>query len=298
MRKIAILITCYNRKEKTIKCIESLHRTYLECDCRLEIVVYLTDDGCTDGTADAIRALTLVFRVVILQGSGSLYWNGGMLNSWNAAMLDGGYDGYLWLNDDTVVMRDFWDDLLYTDSFCRNKYCKGGIYVGSTRDGRTGVFSYGGFVYTNKWTLSDSFIYPNEETVQECQCAHGNITFISNDVVEKMGLLYDGYVHGGGDHDYTYRAYKNGFPILVMPHYCGECENDHIGIKNKAKRMEDMSLNERYSFIHSPFGFNIHNTILFQRRCFPHRLIPVIIMAYARVFFPGPCRWLYAKLRS
>ena len=42
-----------------------------------------------------------------------------------------------------------------------------------------------------------------------------------------MGVLYEGYIHGGGDHDYTYRAYKAGFPILVMKDYVGTCENDH-----------------------------------------------------------------------
>lgn len=297
MKRIAILLTCYNRKEKTVRCLRSLEDTYKSWGGDIEAVIYLTDDGCTDGTADRVRQLDLIFAVHILRGSGSLYWNGGMINSWKAAINDGGYDGYLWLNDDTVVLPDFWSDVINADRYSKSHYGKGGIYVGSTKDEINGNFTYGGFIFTNKWTLKDSFVYPNGESFLECQCAHGNITFVSQDVVDKMGIFYEGYIHGGGDHDYSYRAYKAGYPVLVMPHYCGECENDHIG-KKARKPLSEMNLKERISTIKSPIGSNLHNSLLFQRRCFPHRYIFALIAGYGKICFPKIHNWVYLKLRK
>lgn len=293
MNRIAILLTCFNRKEKTIACLSSLNKTYLESGERLSVEVYLTDDGCTDGTADSIREQDFAFPVHILQGNGLLYWNGGMIKSWSAAVEEGDYDGYLWLNDDTVVLPEFWGDLIEADIYSRKTYGRGGIYVGSTKDAETGRFTYGGFNFVSKWTLKDSFVHPDGEHFQECQCAHGNITFVTQDVVDKMGILYDGYIHGVGDHDYTYRAHKAGFPILVMPHYSGECENDHVGKSTKGRSLVGMSFKERIAYSKSPLCYNLHNTLLFQKRCFPYRYPFVWIAGYLYICFPS----LYQNIR-
>lgn len=299
MKKIAILLTCFNRKEKTVKCLSSIEKTYRLWEENITVEIYITDDLCTDGTSNAARDLNLSFPLHILLGNGTLFWNGGMINSWSAAVKDGGYDGYLWLNDDTVMLPEFWNDLLRADKYSKEHYGKGGIYVGSTKDSESGGFTYGGFDYVNKWTLLDHFILPDGKTFQTCQAAHGNITFVSQDVVDKMGIFYDGYIHGGGDHDYTYRAHKSGFPVLVMPHYCGECENDHIGAKAEGKKVfEEMSLKERLAYTKSPFGYNLHNSLLFQKRCFPYRYPFVWIAGYARILFPNLYKKIYLSLRG
>lgn len=110
------------------------------------------------------------------------------------------------------------------DVYALAKYGKRGIYVGSTKDASTGAFTYGGFVYTNKLTLKDKFLIPDGENFQECEAGHGNITYVASEVVERIGIFYEKYHHGGTDHDYTYLAHKAGFPVLVLPHYSGECE--------------------------------------------------------------------------
>ena len=111
MMKIAVLLTCYNRKEKTLRCLKSLNDTYKRTESKHFVEIFLTDDGCTDGTSDAVLALDIDFTIHILKGSGSLYWNGGMNHSWKEAIKHGGFDGYLWLNDDTIILDDFWKDI-------------------------------------------------------------------------------------------------------------------------------------------------------------------------------------------
>ena len=55
MQTIAVLITCHNRKTKTLRCLENLLKK--ETTKNVIVDVYLTDDGCTDGTPEAVAEL-------------------------------------------------------------------------------------------------------------------------------------------------------------------------------------------------------------------------------------------------
>ncbi len=305
--KCVILITVYNRKEKTLKCLDSVKDSLMQATLKPDISVFLTDDGSTDGTAVAIQEKRYPFPINILQGDGSLYWNGGMINSWKAAIDSGEeFDGVLWLNNDTKILPGFWDELQEADRYCHSKYGKGGIYVGSTygnnndnlnhnlnKDKRH--LTYGGFNFVSKLTLKDEFVVPNGD-FQECQCAHGNLTYISNDVMRKMGIFTEEYIHSGGDHDYTYRAYKKGFHLIVLPSFVGICENDHP--KDSYKSIFKMTLKERIAAMKSPIGFNMHNTLVFQRRCFPYRYPFVWLTCWLKVLFPRLSWKTYQWLRK
>ena len=282
MKNIAVLMTCYNRKEKTLRCLSALQEGWEKNGKGLSVSVFLTDDGCSDGTADAIRSQGFRFPIHILQGTGNLFWNGGMINSWKAALEEGGFDGYLWLNDDTYSLPEFWEDLIAADAYSLATFGKHGIYVGSLTDMSGTRLTYGGFNFRNKITLSDEFVIP-DGSFQTCQCAHGNITYVSSEVVEAMGVFCEKYIHGGTDHDYTYLAHKAGFPLIVLREYVGLCDNDHTGSRAV---MADMKLKDRIAFLKSPHGLNLHNTLLFQKRCFPWRYPIVFIMSYFKALCP------------
>lgn len=296
MFRIAVLMTVHNRREKTLRCLDSLKETWAPFSERIMLKVFLTDDGCTDGTPDAIRAQSSPIDVQILPGDGNLFWNGGMIQSWKAALEEGGWNGYLWLNDDVVVLPAFWQDLMDTDRYCIETYGKRGIYVGSTQDAVTGAFTYGGFVYTNKITLKDKMLIP-DGSVQRGEAGHGNITFVATDVVEKQGIFCDKYLHGGTDHDYTYLAHKAGFPVLVLPHYSAACDNDHAKDGGR-KAFFDLPLRERLQAMDDPRGLNLHNALLFSRRCFPLRYPLILLSGYFKALLPKTYYRLYLRFRG
>lgn len=280
--KIAILLTVFNRIEKTLSCFRSLLAVESP-KSPFFYKIFLTDDGSSDGTTSKIRNEFPDLDIEILQGNGQLFWNGGMNNSWRAAIKEGGYDGYLWLNNDSIILPNLWIELTAADQYSKAKYGKGGIYVGSTYNSNKTGLSYGGFNFINKWTLKDQFLIPNGD-FQNCQAAHGNITYISDNVVKSEGVFCDEYVHSGGDHDYSYLAHKHGFPVFILRDYVGVCENDHY--KGSAVVFQEMNLKQRIKFLKSPLGYNLNNTLLFQKRCFPHRYIPVYLAGYMRAIFP------------
>ena len=110
MRYIAVILTVHNRLDKTVACLNAVFNQR-EKYSFFNVDVFLTDDGSTDDTSKILRNRFSAKPLHILSGNGNLYWNGGMINSWKAAIEHGGYDGYLWLNNDTIVLPNLWNEL-------------------------------------------------------------------------------------------------------------------------------------------------------------------------------------------
>jgi GT2 family glycosyltransferase len=276
---IAVLLTCFNRKNKTLKCLERLQTSVMELDQSLHISVYLTDDGSTDGTAAAV--LLKFPKIKILKGNGTLYWAGGMRNSWETA-IKGDYDAYLLLNDDTDVKQDFLKTLLQTHEHCIAKYNSAGIYIGSTKDAKTNEFSYGGAKLTNKFWFKYHFIEPKEEP-QQCDLGNANIMWVSKEVVAQIGTLSKGYIHGVADYDYTLMAKKAKIPVLIAPGYLGECTNDHSNIYTN---FHTLTFKERIAKLKNPIGLDLKSNLLLQKRFFPLRIPFVLFSAGLKVLLP------------
>ncbi len=126
---IATIITCYNRKEKTLTCLTDLMNQDVISD--IDLNVYLVDDGSTDGTGDAVKQNFP--HVNILQGDGTLYWNGGMRFAFSEAMKND-YDYYLWLNDDTFLYSDAIKLLLEISNDMKRKKGRDVIVTGTIKD--------------------------------------------------------------------------------------------------------------------------------------------------------------------
>lgn len=286
MNKIAVLLTCHNRKEKTLSCLKFLYKAQRHKDNQLEMIIYLTDDGSTDGTQEAVKELYPDINILI--GNGNLYWAGGMNYSWKEA-LKSDYDGFLWLNDDSYMKEDYFVKLLKADKYCKEKFRSGGIYIGSTCDSSEKKLTYGGLVYTNKFLNITKTLIPNE-TYQLAEIGNGNITFVSKDVVKKNGVFHKGFTHGA-DFDYIFYAYNKKMPVLVIPGFAGVCDNDHI---DKYNQFVKLSISERLKFLYSPLGFQFSGSLLFQKRFFPYRVPFVFVGGMIKVFWPN----LYLKINK
>ena len=211
-RSIAVLITCHNRKEKTLKCLQALFHQKGLCNF-YQIEVFLVDDGCTDGTPEAIR---LDFpQVIIIQGNGKLYWNRGMQLAWKTAAASKDFDYYLWLNDDTFLFENTLENLF-------NKTFPTSIVCGATKSSILENATYGGISTKNNKTLIPNGSYQNADY------CNGNCVLIPRYVFEKLGNLDPIFQHALGDFDYSLRAKKNGIFIKVAPEFVGICESHEL----------------------------------------------------------------------
>lgn len=220
--RLACVITCHNRREKTLKCIAAL----FSCrrPLRTELQVILVDDGSSDGTFEAVR--NLFPQVQVIRGDGSLFWNGGMRKGF-AAAIEQRFDDYLWLNDDTTLDVDALERLYA----CRDAVKEVGdaiscIVVGATRDPVTGQLSYGGLVPSAPDSPNQLVTLPVGTVPQRCKTLNGNCVLISSDIVHALGNLDENFVHAIGDWDYGLRATAAGFGVWMAPGFVGVCERN------------------------------------------------------------------------
>ena len=280
MQSIAVLLTCFNRKDKTLNALSHLFKVSEHSEHPINLTIYLTDDGSSDGTSEAVK--TNFPEIIVLKGTGELFWAGGMRNSWNAALKEK-FDGYLLLNDDTDVFENMFIELFNTHKYCLENYRKPGIYIGSTIHPHTKKLTYGGSVITNKFFAKSIRLTPNQKEPQECELGNANIMLVHNEVVQKIGILSEKYIHGLADYDYTLMAKKNEIPVLITPNYLGNCNNDNL---NPYNNFHNLTLNQRVNTLYNPIGLDFKSNLQYMKRNFPLRLPFVFIAGWFKVLFP------------
>jgi GT2 family glycosyltransferase len=220
--RIAALLTCYNRRETTLACLRALYaQTAL---ARVELSTYLVDDASPDGTGDAVRREFP--QVTVIQGDGQRFWCGGMRLAWGEA-LKGGYDHYLWLNDDTLLYPDALERVLSTAEGRRQREGEDVIAVGTTQDPVTRKTTYGGMRKRAGLFVEFALVEPSSEPVR-CDTFCGNCVLVPASIAARVGNLSDSFKHQLGDFDYGLRADALGIRCWVAPGHVGSCSGHDI----------------------------------------------------------------------
>jgi GT2 family glycosyltransferase len=274
---LAVLLASHNRVRKTISCLKALYSQESLSNCKLD--VYLTDDGCTDGTACEVKRL---FPMVnLIQGDGQLFWNRGMRRAWEYASSKRDYDFYLWLNDDTYL-ESFAIEQLIASS---NKLKNSAIVVGTTAEvDNPSLLTYGGR------DLYDQLVTPSHEE-KSCFYFNGNIVLIPRVVFNVVGFNDSKFHHALGDYDYGLRARSLGIASYVSPYILGVCSpNSNIPTWCNPK----YALRLRLKYLRSPTGQNPEEFFLYDYR---HNGFFSAVYHYLtihfRLFFPTI--WTYLK---
>jgi GT2 family glycosyltransferase len=256
--RVAILMTCFNRKEKTLKSLRSLF--HQDNKVARSIQVILVDDGSTDRTSDEV--VEQFPAVQILMGDGSLYWNGGMRLAFGEAM-HGEFDYFLWLNDDTTLFPNALDVMLQTASELELEG-KPGIVVGSTCHPDSGRRTYGGFRRVRNWCSQHYVpVEPLSDAIQACDTMNGNCTLIPKSVAVKVGNLDGAFRHRFSDMDYSLRARARGFGTYLVPGFIGACTPN---LQQGTWRDTEIPFSRRWRDLMSPKGIPINEWFTFTRR--------------------------------
>lgn len=258
---IAILLTCHNRKDKTIRCLKSFYDAQKPQDISFD--VYLVDDNSTDGTTKEVKSIFP--DVHIIPGTGSLFWAGGMRLAWETALSKRDYDAFLLLNDDVVLYKDFMNHLIDADIYCKSRHGRGGIYSGATVDNTTNKITYGAEKITINNFLVKSYLLEPKDYPLNCNLTNANILWIDKQVVNEIGIFDNKYTHGIADFDYSLRALEKGIPVYLAANIGGICIFDH---GNNWKSAHS-SLKERIQYLKSPKGLAYKEYLFYIKRHFP-----------------------------
>ena len=241
MKKTAVLLTCFNRKEYTLKCLQQLNTSGIEAD------IFLVDDCSTDGTSDVVKRQFP--EINLIRSTGNLFWNRGMHLAWNEASKKN-YDFYIWLNDDVFLYNGAFQELIDCSAQQNHQAIISGIVESEKED----CTLYGG-------TDGKAMIRPNGQ-MNSIHNLNGNIVLVPRCVFEQLGNLDPVYHHDLGDIDYGLRAKTMGIGVFTTRKAIASGTANNIC----RVRKNNTGLIQRFSKLYSPLGSHPGINFYFRKK--------------------------------
>jgi GT2 family glycosyltransferase len=271
--KAAILVTCFNRVQITIDGLSSLLRGV---PTWVDLRVFAVDDGSTDGTGEALRAMDP--RVQVIEGTGDLYWGGGMRLAEEHA-LQWSPDWIVWINDDVEFRAG-----AITSAFEQMREGSGEptCWVGQIVDERDkSTVIYGG--RKRRVSRRGAALDLVRDHRQSIDTFNGNFVAVSSDSHARVGPISSQFTHLFGDYDYGLRLSISGVALRILPHPVGEASPN----PNKDRMFRaSVRLRDRVKIVLSPTGLPPREYWQFQKTYAPNYSRFAFFRTYARVLLP------------
>ncbi|MEZ0212004.1 MAG: glycosyltransferase family 2 protein [Xanthobacteraceae bacterium] len=246
---IAVCIASFNRREKTLSCLQRLYSSRLPSETHL--VIHLLDDASSDGTAAAVAKHFP--SVHIHHGDGNCFWAGGMRVAYGAALAEN-HDYYLWLNDDVELFPDSLERAIATSIEIKHKFAGEHLIIGATRKREAEVVTYSGFERSSSilpWKFRRIAPFPTEP--RECHTINGNFVLISREVAQRTGSINSAFVQMHADLTLGLIARQRGIRNWILPGYIGICDANVGGRKDW--KAPGLTWSERLRLINHPLGY-------------------------------------------
>ncbi len=211
MIRVEVVTPVHDRRDETLQCLRSIHRSNLPS---IDLHIIVVDDGSTDGTADAIRSDYPETEIV--KGDGTLWYTAGTNRGLSAALKhDPEY--ILAINNDQI----FDENCILEMVSCAEKHPRsviGSLLLNWDTPHRLFQVSprfellSGGFRHWYKQT-----IWTIPEKPWEVEIIVGNCVLYPATAVREVGLMDEESLVQYGDAEYTPRMRRSGWKLLIEP---------------------------------------------------------------------------------
>lgn len=259
--KVAVLMTCYNRAETTLRCLKSLFAQSLAqspnppISNQTIIEVWLVDDASPDGTGEKVKAAFP--QVNVIRSPGNLFWCKGTRLAWDTAAKAKDYDGYLWLNDDVELYPDALATLLADAAQVGDE----AILIGALHAERSASEDFSAAV-----CYGVGYARPTGRPERSKGAMNGNFVYVPQDVFRKIGPLYGGYGHGYADHDYGWMADRAGIARYCLSKAVGFCP--YRRDLRTDQNLKSLSPWRRFLALFGKKGFSLRDNFIYKWRNF------------------------------
>jgi GT2 family glycosyltransferase len=267
---IYIVIPVHDRLEATRECLDSIYgQTYRN------FRVILVDDGSTDGTSDYVSENYP--EVVILEGDGNLWWTGATnLGVRHALELCRQDDYVLTLNNDTVLPADYLETMIFLAGRAP------GALIGSiARDYRARDVVIDGGVkiqwISAKFARINFSVGNTKNSFYSVSALPGRGTLIPGKAFATLGMFdAENFPHYAADYDFSLRACKAGYSLLLHPDCYLYSKTDLTGITNVHNKVSFIAWVKSFNSIKSPNNLKIR--FRFARKHAPTIFQPIFIL--------------------
>ena len=215
--KVVTVFTCYNRCNKTRRCIETLVKGNPTC----EFIFVAVDDNSIDGTLDMLESMKDSYAINIIKGTGSLFYSRGMRLGMQYVLdnLKESFDYLLMVNDDVDFYQHSIEKMIKQTSEFPN-----GVIVGATCSKRNKL-TYGAIKFEKgiKYHTVEIQNYKNPADTFNANCV-----LIPFHAFKQVGPIDEHYIHSLGDFDYGLMLKNRGYEIISTNYYVGVCEDNAL----------------------------------------------------------------------
>ncbi len=284
---IAVLMACHNRKHLTLRILAQLEEAAASHG-DLQTTTFLVDDASSDGTADEVARQFP--NVTLVAGSGSLFWNRGMVLAFqtaHAARQD--WDYFLLLNDDLDLDIDAFATVV-RDCHARNATTPT-IMVGLVQ-GPDGEVTYGGFSRMARCRpMRLQRVGVRQGEAVPADTFNANFVVLPAPLMKVLNGLDPAFHHAYGDIDLGFRAKALNASILVHGRSVGTTRNHPEQQRHASAFLRFMQ--RAGTMPRKPDGFRQYAVFMWRHGCW--WMFPLYAANYA---FKASCRLIHQRLKA
>lgn len=238
--RLAIVSPVHNRRELTLQCLRSLSRIDRS---GLEVLIFIVDDGCTDGTRESIEQDFPDVRIV--PGTGKLWYTAGT-NLGVIAALKFKPDYILCINDDSIFDENCIQRLIA----CARRHERavvGGLLLLWDQPHRVFQVAPVWSTWKGGWQhWQEQTVWTVPQTPWQTDVIVGNCILFPASVFETAGMMNPRISAQYGDAEFTTRLKKLGWRLLIEPRARVFCQPnyEHVPLTSQPfrKQIENMFL--------------------------------------------------------
>lgn len=254
--KIYVIITCYNRSEKTINCIEKI----IKGNSSINFEFVIVDDDSTDSTVEQLQIMNKLYNnITVIHGDGNLFYSRGMRKGMLYILQENPIFDYILLANDDV---DFFERSIMR-LIEKSKEKNNAVITGATCSEDTQELTYGGIKY-KKGSIKYKTLGIADSSIC-CDTFNANCVLIPSDIFKKTPAMDSFYHHSMGDFDYGLSLRRKGYLIYTSDFYVGTCNKNSL--KNTWQDKE-LSIITRFKKKDSPKGAPLKTWFYFLKKNF------------------------------